>query len=75
MRIDTKYLIVIEKAKRNYSAYAPDLPGCVATGRTVDEVRKKMREAIDFHIEGMRQDGLPIPPPSSSSDYVRAKVA
>ena len=70
-----KYLIVIEKAKRNYSAYVPDLPGCIATGRTLVEIRKQMREAIEFHIEGMREDGLPVPEPTSCGEYVEAKVA
>ena len=56
-----RYAVVIEKAQGNYSAYVPDLPGCVATGATVAEVEAQMREAIDFHIEGLREDGLPIP--------------
>ena len=75
MRIGTKYLIVIERAEKNYSAYAPDLPGCIATGKTPSEVRRRMREAIEFHIDGLRDDGLPVPPPTASSDYVKAKVA
>jgi predicted RNase H-like HicB family nuclease len=65
-----KYAIVIEKTDSNYSAYVPDLPGCVATGTTVDEVEKEIREAIQFHIEGMREDGEPVPVPSSQVDYV-----
>ena len=65
-----RYAIVIEKAEGNYSAYVPDLPGCVATGATVAEVESQIREAIAFHVEGMREDGLPIPPPSSQVEYV-----
>ncbi len=65
-----KYAVVIEKAQSNYSAYVPDLPGCVATGATIEEVEKEIREAIEFHIEGMRQDGASIPQPSSSVEYV-----
>ena len=56
-----RYAVVIEKAQGNYSAYVPDLPGCVATGATVADVEAEMRVAIDFHIEGLREDGLPIP--------------
>lgn len=62
--------IVIEKAENNYAAYVPDLPGCVATGNTVEETEQQIREAIEFHIRGMREDGLPIPDPSSQVDYV-----
>lgn len=65
-----RYAVVIENAGPNYSAYVPDLPGCVATGATVEEVEREIRAAIEFHIEGMRQDGSPIPPPSSSVWYV-----
>ena len=65
-----KYAVVIEKAQSNYSAYVPDLPGCVATGATVAEVEAQIREAIEFHIDGMRQDGEPIPQPSSSVEYI-----
>jgi len=64
------YLVVIEKAKSNYAAYSPDLPGCVATGDTVAEVERNMREAIEFHLEGMRLHGDSIPEPSTSSFYV-----
>jgi predicted RNase H-like HicB family nuclease len=60
-----RYAIVIEKMKDNYSAYVPDLPGCIATAATVDEVEEEVREAIPFHVDGLREDGLPIPPPSS----------
>ena len=65
-----KYAVVIERAGSNYSAYVPDLPGCVATGDTVDEVENLIREAIEFHVEGLRDDGVPIPRPSSRVEYV-----
>ena len=60
-----RYAIVIENAGSNYSAYVPDLPGCIATGETVAEAERMIREAIEFHIEGLRADGTPIPPPST----------
>jgi len=65
-----RYAIVIEDAGANYSASVPDLPGCVATGATVEETERSIREAIAFHLEGMRKDGTPIPPPSSRVEYV-----
>jgi predicted RNase H-like HicB family nuclease len=65
-----RYAIVIEKAEGNYSAYVPDLPGCVATGETVQEVELQIREAIEFHLEGLREDGVPIPAPASRVEYV-----
>ena len=65
-----KYAVVIEKAEGNYSAYVPDLPGCVATGSTVQEVESEIREAIAFHVEGMREDGTPIPEPTSKVEYI-----
>jgi predicted RNase H-like HicB family nuclease len=65
-----RYAIVIEKAEGNYSAYAPDLPGCIATGATIEEVEAEMREAIAFHVEGLREDGLPVPAPTSRVEYV-----
>lgn len=65
-----RYAIVIEGAEGNHSAYVPDLPGCVATGVTVAEVEAEIREAIAFHLEGMREHGLPIPAPSSQVEYV-----
>ena len=65
-----RYAIVIELAKNNYSAYVPDLPGCVATGGTIEEVEEQIREAIAFHLEGLRGDGLPIPPSNSQVEYV-----
>ena len=61
-----RYAIVIEKAEGNFSAYVPDLPGCVATGATVEEVESQIREAIEFHLDGMREDGKPIPPTCQS---------
>ena len=65
-----RYAIVIEKAPLNYAAYVPDLPGCIATGATVVETELLIREAIEFHLEGLKEDGLPIPPPSSQVKYV-----
>ncbi|NIP17230.1 MAG: type II toxin-antitoxin system HicB family antitoxin [Xanthomonadales bacterium] len=65
-----KYAIVIEKTKSNYSAYVPDLPGCIATGETVPETEQQIRQAIELHLQGMKEDGLPIPEPSSSVEYV-----
>ena len=59
-----QYAMIIEKGERNYSAYFPDLPGCVATGKTLDEVKQRMREALELHLQGLREDGLPIPQPS-----------
>lgn len=67
-----RYAIVIEKAENNYSAYVPDLPGCVATGDTVATVEREIREAIRFHIDGLKDDGLPVPAPTSSVEYVEA---
>jgi predicted RNase H-like HicB family nuclease len=65
-----KYAIVIEKAESNYSAYVPDLPACIATGTTMEEVEQQIREAIEFHLDGMKEDGQPIPTPSSHVEYV-----
>jgi predicted RNase H-like HicB family nuclease len=65
-----RYAVVIEKAENNYSAYVPDLPGCVATGATIAEVEDELRSAIAFHLEGMREDGLSLPQPSSQVEYV-----
>ena len=59
-----QYAMIIEKGESNYSAYFPDLPGCIATGNTLDEVKQRMREALELHLRGMREDGLPIPEPS-----------
>lgn len=65
-----RYAIVIEKAENNYAAYVPDLLGCVATGKTKEETEEQIREAIEIHLRGMREDGLPIPEPSSQVQYV-----
>ena len=65
-----RYAIVIEKAAGNYSAYVPDLPGCVATGSTIAEVEAEIRGAIVFHLEGLREDGVPIPDGASQVEYV-----
>ena len=65
-----RYAIVIEDAGSNFSAYVPDMPGCVATGSTVEETESAIREAIEFHLEGLRADNLPIPEASSRVDYV-----
>ena len=70
MKLPMRYAVVIENAENNYSAYVPDLPGCVATGVTIAETEAQIREAIEFHLEGMREDGTPIPPPSSQVEYV-----
>jgi predicted RNase H-like HicB family nuclease len=67
-----RYAIVIEKTKTGYSAYVPDLPGCIATGRSKPEVENEMREAIRFHIDGLKEDGLPVPQPTSIAEYVEA---
>ena len=65
-----KYAVVIERSPHNYAAYVPDLPGCVATGSTREEVERNIREAIVFHLEGLREDGLPIPEPQTATLYV-----
>ncbi|MDH4186223.1 MAG: type II toxin-antitoxin system HicB family antitoxin [Nitrospira sp.] len=65
-----RYAVVIEKALSNYAAYVPDLPGCIATGSTVAETESFIREAIEFHLEGLKEDGLPIPLPSSHVEYI-----
>ncbi|MDP2730746.1 MAG: type II toxin-antitoxin system HicB family antitoxin [Dehalococcoidales bacterium] len=67
-----KYLVIFEKANDNYSAYSPDLPGCIATGATRKEVEKNIREAISFHLEGLKEDGLSVPEPSSFTEYIEA---
>ena len=65
-----KYAVVIERADSNYSAYVPDLPGCIAAGATVKDTEIGIREAIEFHIQGMKEDGLAVPLPSSSVEYI-----
>jgi predicted RNase H-like HicB family nuclease len=70
-----RYAIVIEKAEANYSAYVPDLPGCVATGSTIEETERHIREAIELHLAGLREDGEAIPEPSSQVEYVEVAAA
>ena len=65
-----RYAIVIENAGENFSAYVPDLPGCVSSGETRAEVERNIREAIEFHLEGIREDGELVPPPTSTVDYI-----
>ena len=65
-----RYAIVIEKSQDNYSAYVPDLPGCIATGASLSEVETRIREAIEFHLDGLREDGTPLPQPSSHVEYI-----
>ncbi|WP_339828540.1 type II toxin-antitoxin system HicB family antitoxin [uncultured Arenimonas sp.] len=69
-----RYAIVIGKTEGNYGAWAPDLPGCVAVGDSVEEVERLMREAIEFHLEGIREDGDPIPPPVTHVNYVEVAI-
>ena len=66
----SKYLIVIEETDSGFSAYSPDIPGCVSTGASREDVERNMREAIEFHLDGLRQDGQPVPKPSTSAAYV-----
>ena len=70
-----RYAIVIEKGATNYGAYVPDLPGCIATGATVEETEDLLREAIALHLAGMREDNLPIPEPSSVVDYLELEAS
>jgi len=65
-----RYSVVVERGENNCSAYSPDVPGCVATGKTVEETLKNFTEALEFHLEGMRLEGLPIPEPSTQVEYV-----
>jgi predicted RNase H-like HicB family nuclease len=67
-----RYAVVIEKAGDNFSAYVPDLPGCIATGETIAAVEQEIRDAIRFHLEGLEADGLPAPAPSAVAEYVEA---
>lgn len=69
-----RYAIVIEKANSNYSPYVPDLPGCIATDSTEAEVESLIREAIEFHVTGLREDGLDVPAPSSKVEYVDVAI-
>lgn len=65
-----RYAVVIEKGPKSFGAYVPDLPGCVAVGRTAKEVRKRIAEAVPLHVEGLREDGLPVPDPATECEYV-----
>ncbi len=65
-----KYAVVIEKGSKGYGAYVPDLPGCIAAGETKEEVKQLIKEAIEFHIEGLKEDGEPVPAPSSSIEFI-----
>ena len=69
-----RYAVVIEKATKNYSAYLPDVPGCVSTGKTVAQTLANLREALEFHFEGMIEDGDPIPDPQTLCDYVDVEI-
>jgi predicted RNase H-like HicB family nuclease len=68
------YATVVERAERNYAAYVPDLPGCVATGKTVEETERLLWEAIELHVAGLREDGLPVPEPASVVDYLEVSA-
>lgn len=70
-----RYAVIVEEGETSFGAYVPDLPGCVAVGETKEEVLRLIQEAIEFHIEGMREDGQPIPEPSSSIEYVEIRAA
>ncbi len=69
-----KYAVVVEKAGLNFAAYVPDLPGCVATGETVEATERRLRKAIEVHLQGLREDGLPVPDPTSLVDYLEVSV-
>ena len=69
-----RYPIVIEKAPHNYAAYSPDVPGCVATGKTIEEVKQQYLEALQFHLEGLAEDNEPIPLPSSQVEYIELPI-
>jgi len=68
-----RFLIVVERAGGNYSAYSPDLPGCVAAGKTREQATRRMHEAIEMHVAGLREDGLAIPRSSSSAEYIAVR--
>ena len=70
-----RYVVIVEKGESNFGAHVPDLPGCVAVADTKEEVLELIQEAIEFHIEGLREDGQPVPPPSSSIEYVDVRAA
>ncbi len=67
-----RYVVIVEAGPENYSAYSPDLPGCVATGKTIEEVKKRMRKAIELHISGLIEDGEPLPVPQSVDAFVES---
>lgn len=69
-----RYVVIVEKAEGNYSAYCPDLPGCVATGKTVEETVERMKEAIKFHLEGLKREGMSIPEPSTEATSIEVTV-
>lgn len=69
-----RYLIVIEQTDTGYSTYSPDLPGCVSTGKTREEAEQNMREAIEFHVDGLREEGITVPEPQASSSYIELPV-
>ncbi len=69
-----KYLVIYEKGPTSYGAYVPDLPGCVAVGESREEVERLIREAIEFHIEGLREEGLTVPQPASSAEEVEVRA-
>jgi predicted RNase H-like HicB family nuclease len=70
----TRYAVVIEKGVGNFAAYVPDLPGCIATGATVAETQRQIREAIELHVAGMREDGLALPEPLSQVEYLEVNA-
>ena len=70
-----RYVVIVEQGENSVGAYVPDLPGCVAVGDTKEEVLRLIGEAVELHLEGLREDGLPIPEPSSSSEYVEVGAA
>jgi predicted RNase H-like HicB family nuclease len=72
---NTRYAVVVEEGENSFGAYVPDLPGCIAAAETREEVLELIREAVEFHVEGLREDGQPIPEPSSSIEYVEIRAA
>ena len=67
-----RYAVVIERAEGNYAAYVPDLPGCVSSGETLEEVERRIREAMQFHIDGLKEDGISVPEPTAVCEYIEA---
>ncbi len=70
-----RYMVIFEKGENSYGAYVPDLPGCVAIGESIEEVRQLISEAIAFHVEGLREEGEPIPPPLSTVEFIEVNAA